>query len=351
MSKFFKIIFYNIFVLLVFILTIEIFFGYWFKEFNFGPDMRGKRIQKIVFQHENKQINYYRDFYGFREGPYINKKYDPSKIKIIFNGGSTGDEMFLDYDQTIVGKLNSYLKKDELDIKIYNASQAGKSLVGHVNEFSSWFKNIPNFKPEVIIYYLGINDRKIVPNRWHNYEANLSYFQNFFWNITQKSFFWEKIKIIKDKYFYSEDNISAYLTNDPDLLQKLKSNEFISFDYAKKNYKIENDKDLAIIKNFKSNLENLKQQLEIWKIQPIFITQITYNINGDKMLHLLNTELKKFSLKYNYTIIKLDEIINMPLNNSFIDNIHTNKNGSEKIAKMVYPHLKPALIKKTISKK
>ena len=91
--------------------------------------------------------------------------------------------------------------------------------------------------------------------------------------------------------------------------------------------------------------------MEIWKIQPIFITQITYNINGDKILHLLNTELKKFSLKYNYTIIKLDEIINMPLNNSFIDNIHTNKNGSEKIAKMVYPHLKPALIKKTISKK
>ena len=86
MSKLFKIIFYNIFVLLVFILTIEIFFGYWFKEFNFGPDMRGKRIQKIVFQHENKQINYFRDFYGFREGPYINKKYDPSKIKIIFNG-------------------------------------------------------------------------------------------------------------------------------------------------------------------------------------------------------------------------------------------------------------------------
>ena len=41
----------------------------------------------------------------------------------------------------------------------------------------------------------------------------------------------------------------------------------------------------------------------------------------------------------------------MPLNNSFIDNIHTNKNGSEKIAKMVYPYLKSALIKKTISKK
>ena len=170
--------------------------------------------------------------------------------------------MFLDYEQTIVGKLNSYLKKDELDIKIYNASLAGKSLVGHVNEFSSWFKNIPNFKPEVIIYYLGINDRKIVPNRWHNYEANLSYFQNFFWNITQKSFFWEKIKIIKDKYFYSEDNISAYLTNDPDLLQKLKSNEFISFDYAKKIIKLKMIR-IYNYKNFKSNLENLKQQLEI----------------------------------------------------------------------------------------
>ena len=346
MPKLFKIIFYNIFVLLVFILIIEIIFGYWFKELNFGPNMRGKRVQKIVFKHENKQINYFRDFYGFREGPYINKKYDPSKIKIIFNGGSTGDEMLLDYEQTIVGKLNNYFKKDKLDIKIYNGSLSGKSLVGHVNEFSSWFNKIPNFKPEVIIYYIGINDRKIVTDRWHNYETDLTYLQNFFWYITQKSFFWEKIKIIKDKYFYSEDSVSAYLTDDPDLLQKLKSNEFISFDYAKKNYKIENEKDLTIIKNYKSNLENLKKQLEIWKIRPIFITQITYNINGDKILYLLNAELKKFSLKNNYTIVKLDELIKSPLNNSFIDNVHTNKNGSEKIAKIVYPFLKQELIKK-----
>src|SRR6056300_328711 len=132
--------------------------------------MRGKRIQKIVFEHPKKKTYYLRDFYGFREDGDINQKYNTSKIKIVFNGGSTGEKMFLNYEDTIVGKINYFFKKDNINIKIYNASLSGKSLKGHVNEFSYWFKNIPNFKPEVIIYYFGINDRKIKKNRWHDYE-------------------------------------------------------------------------------------------------------------------------------------------------------------------------------------
>ena len=345
MYKLLKLLFINLAVILILIVSIDIIFGYWFDKNNFGPNMRGKRVQKIVFNHDNKKTYYLRDFYGFREDGNINEKYDASKIKIVFTGGSTGEEMFLNYNETIVGQINLYLKYDGIDLKIYNASLAGKSLKGHVNEFSYWFKKIPNFKPDIIIYYFGINDRKILENRWHDYEADLNFFQNIMWNITQKSFFWEKIKRIKDKYFFSEENVSQYFTDDEDLLKKLSNNEFISYDYAEKNYDLKNEEEIKIIENFKLNLQNLKKQLDIWNIKPIFITQIKYDINGDKILFFLNKELRKFSINNNYKIVKLDELIKSPLNNSFVDDTHTNKDGSEKIAKILYPHLKTEMLK------
>ena len=71
-------------------------------------------MQKIVFNHKNEKTIYLRDFYGFRENNNIYEKYDASKIKIIFNGGSTADEMYLNYNDTIVGNLNSFLIKDNI---------------------------------------------------------------------------------------------------------------------------------------------------------------------------------------------------------------------------------------------
>ena len=69
--------------------------------------------------------------------------------------------MFLNYDQTIVGNLNKFLHNDNIDITIYNAAVSGKSLVGNINEFSVWFEKIPNFKPKIMIYYIGLNDRYV----------------------------------------------------------------------------------------------------------------------------------------------------------------------------------------------
>ena len=342
MFKHTKLFFINITVYLILIICSDLVFGYWFKDYNFGPQLRGKRIQKIVFNHNNEKTIYLRDFYGFREDGNIYEKYNTSKIKIIFNGGSTGDESYLNYDDTIVGKLNMYLNKDDTNLKIYNASLSGKSLNGHVKEFRSWFSNIPNFKPDIMIYYLGINDKIIRPDRWHDFNSNLDFFENIYWNITQKSFFYEKIKHVKDNFFFTQKD--RYFTNDQDLIQKLKSNKFVSYEFAKSNYKIKSIEEKKVINHFKNNLKKLKDELNNFNIKPIFITQIRYDINGQKILFFLNEELKEFSKKDNYDIIKLDELINSPLYNSFIDTVHTNKKGSEEISKVLYPELKKILI-------
>ena len=77
-------------------------------------------MQKIVFEHSDGSIsNFYRDYYGFVEDRDFFEKYDASKIEVLFNGGSTAEEMLLNYDETIVGKINSYLKNDKINLKIY----------------------------------------------------------------------------------------------------------------------------------------------------------------------------------------------------------------------------------------
>lgn len=339
-----KVISINFIIFFLLIILIELFFGYWFSELNFGQHMRGKRVQKIVFENKTEKVYYFRDYYGFRENNRLDEKYDASKIKIVFNGGSTGDELFLNYDDTIVGNINKYFQSDNIRLKLFNASLSGKSLKGKINEFEYWFDEIPNFKPDIIIYYIGINDRRLSKNRWHDFEYKHNFLSKIVDNITQKSFFWEKIKFVKDKYFFETREVGYYFNNDIEKISNLKGNDFIPYSAAKKLYLDKNFDDNLIIENYKKNLLILNNKLEQRNITPIFITQITYDINGKKKLFFLNEELKKFSKEKNIPIIKLDEIVNEPMIDSFIDEFHTNKNGSLYISKLIYPYLKKILL-------
>ena len=47
--KLIKILFYNLLIFLLFFLTIEIFFGYWFDKDNMGPYMREHRMKKNFY--------------------------------------------------------------------------------------------------------------------------------------------------------------------------------------------------------------------------------------------------------------------------------------------------------------
>ena len=56
-------------------------------------------------------------------------------------------------------------------------------------------------------------------------------------------------------------------------------------------------------------------------------------------MFLINEELKKFSKKNNYALIALDEIITDLNKADFYDWVHTTFDGSNKIAKVIYPQL------------
>ncbi len=169
--------------------------------------------------------------------------------------------------------------------------------------------------------------------------------------MTQKSILWELLKKVKNKYFHKEVLVDKYFTFSKEDLKELEKNKIIKHNEAKLLYKkseITNNERI-IIDNFKKNLRILKGKLNKWNIKPIFITQITNDINGDKILFFLNNELKDFCEMNNYFVIKLDEIIKEPLYNSFIDTAHTNKIGSKKIAKIIYPYISNFLSKNLIN--
>ena len=80
----------------------------------------------------------------------------------------------------------------------------GKSIRGYVHDFNYWFKRIPNFKPDYVIFYLGINDRKFPSDELHRF-----YDQQHSTKISKKirdyiknnSFLLEQIKKLENKYF------------------------------------------------------------------------------------------------------------------------------------------------------
>ena len=76
----------NFIILFFFIAILEIIFGYWFKENNFGIYMRAERnkINTIsVNHHKNNEVikfTYRRNFYGF-----IGNEFNPKNVKIVLD--------------------------------------------------------------------------------------------------------------------------------------------------------------------------------------------------------------------------------------------------------------------------
>ena len=298
---------------------------------------RNKNWETISnFNNQQYKFFYKRNFYGFR-----GNEFNPNDVKIVFEGGSTGNERFTPEEYTIVGLLNQKFKSDQIDLKIYNASTDGKSLRGMIYDFNHWFPKINNFKPEYIIFYLGLNDRALsdqVSERMfdlHIQEKRIDRIKDY---IKNNSFIYERYKTIANKYFPKQT--SGYFVDNDELYKDFK---YVGNKQAKELNKDISNEDRILIKQFEKRLLVLKKILIKNNITPIFITQITFNGIKDQKLFLINEKLKDFSKNNGFQLIKLDEIINMSLYD-FYDEMHTTPNGSKKIADTIYPYLKKMLL-------
>ena len=330
-----KTIFYNLIILLVLLVLGESIFGYWFTKNNFGIYMKSERDKNwktsSTFYNQKYDFFYKRNFYGFR-----GDEFDPKNVKVIFEGGSTGNQRFTPENFTIVGQLNQKFLSEKINVNIYNASTDGKSLRGIIYDFIHWFPRINNLNPEYVIFYLGINEHLVADeNGVYHFDLNIEKkkFDRFRDYIKNNSFFYRRYMKIKKKYFPKDT--SGYFFNNEKLYDNF---TYTSYNQAK-NFKREiSEKDNKLLIQLDKRLLVLKNIVKSNNLIPIFITQVEYDGLRDQKLFLVNERLKKFSIHNNYHLIKLDEIIEIELYD-FFDRAHTTPKGSKKIAETIYPYL------------
>ncbi|MDC3036588.1 hypothetical protein OA107_04320 [Candidatus Pelagibacter sp.] len=337
--KILKITLINFIIFLFLILIIEIIFGSWVKKNNFGTSIRELRNVEMPMsvKYDGKQYDYVfkRNNLGF-----IGDNLDPSKIQIVFLGGSTGEEMFKPPDYTIVGQLNSKLAKDGIDLKIINASKGGKTTRGYVNDFNHWFSKINNFNPKKFIFYIGINDSSLTMQGLFDKPYKNSLSEKIEDYIKNNSIIYLLKKKIENKYFNELRKHYGLVK------ENLYSNfQLINYNKAREKFlKSElSDIEKNIIENFSKNLQNLNKIIIEEKIDPIFITQIQFNGINNKKLFIINEYLKEFCKINNFNIIKLDEMSYDLNDKDFYDEVHTTIEGSRKISSLIYKDIKKYL--------
>ena len=329
--KIIKILFINCIIFFSLIFIFEIFFGYWFKKDNFGFIMRFERQKQNYYEtiHDEKKYRFYykRNFYGFR-----GEEADPKNIKIVFLGGSTGNQRVTPENLTIVGLLNTKFNKDDYNFKIFNGSTDGKSTKGYANDFKYWFPKIPNFNPKIVIFYTGIIDSSLSHDEKFDYPWRESAFEKFSDYVKNSSKIVELVKKIKFKYFAKLEREYGLATVGTDLYENF---NYINYDQAKKihNNKIPNE---LLLSQFEKKLEALDFYIIKYQIIPVFITQINYDGLSNYNLYLINEKLKEFCKKKNYNIIKLDEKIISLERKTFFDPVHTLIKGNKIITNKIY---------------
>ena len=344
----------NLLILSIIIIIVELVFGHWFKKDNWGDQIRSWRYKKVEYSSEfnNKKYTflYKRNSYGFR-----GDEDDPSKIKIVFLGGSTGNERFIPEELTIVGRINTFLKSKNFKYKIHNASVDGQSSIGFINNFKIWFPRINNFNPKIYVIYLGVNERY-----YNDYDPNPSdistekfkggvndfdtlrkakFKDQIFDHIKNNSFFYEKGKVLQLRFFTPKKRTASY---DPNKFKtsfgsvEMDNLKFINNDEANKIY---NKEELLIkyslyAKSLTKRLDYLNKIIKNKNALPIFVNQVMVNGQGSEFMFITNVIIRKYCADNNVAFIDLASFVNLEITD-FYDDFHTTPEGSNKIATFI----------------
>ena len=346
LRKIINVLLINSIIILLFIVIIELCFGYWFDKNNFGPHMREHRMknQRIVWQNENEKIEYFyrRNYHGFR-GADI----DPSEIEGVILGGSVIDERYKPEKYTITEFLNKRLKNDNIDIKFINGGVEAQSTMGLISGFNNWLFKLKNFSPKVIIFYVGINDKNklgddMTSMHQDGFILNPDKKEVFKDNIKSRSIIYDSLRKLKFKYLPRK----GFIKYDGKLSESyLKNYNFIEHEYAKKNYnyRLLKEKYSIRIKNYLNRIDLLAKYSNKINSMPVFVNNI--NAQGhSEIIYILNKALINHCIEKNYNCIDLASKLT-PQRDLWYDGDHTTKKGSSLIADIIFSDLKKIITK------
>ena len=335
-----KLLFTNIIILLSFIILLELIFGYWFDEDNLGPYMREHRMKNqptsLTYKGKTYNYNYKRNYYGFR-----GDEIKPSNIKAIIMGGSVIDERYKPEEFTITGYLNKNLKENNYNLQIVNAGIEAQSTVGIIYSFKHWFPKLKDFKPEIILLYIGVNDLAIPPNKHlkdigDGHIKNPENFEVIKDNIKSRSIILDSLRIIKFKYLPKKNFVKYDGNLDPELENNF---NYISYESALKKYDINmlRKKHKKWVDSYLSRVDILYNNAKKLNATPIFIT----NIGSDgyrESIFIHNYSLIEHCKIKKYNCMDLAKKIEGKYF-YWSGGAHTTKEGSEEIANLISQNL------------
>ena len=334
-----KIFLINILVLFISILIIECFFGYWFKNElseKLSSERNIERIYKFNFFNHKGASFYKRNNQGFRVS---GKELNGTNPDIIFVGGSTTNQKFLNYEDTIVGRLQKRFEK----IKIVNAGVDGMSILGHINSFQLWFDKINNFNPKYYIFYIGINDQANLKEKNKiNSIDNLiesSSKKNFIEYLESNSFFYNKIRKVKTILFLKTGNdLFSNNVNDGEVVYGERTTKEFKYYSSFEN----NDQETKINEYYNSLLIDLTNKVKERNSEIIYITQIS-GTGMNKNLYIIANTIISHCRNYELNCINLAKNADLRYED-FYDWTHLNPKGSKKVSDFLIKEFQKASI-------
>ena len=149
----------------------------------------------------NNRVVYTRDSNGYRS------LRDYSKSNLVLTiGGSTTDQRYTSDGHTWQDKLTSLYKNE---YQFVNGGVDGQSSYGHIYSINKWHsKVLGKGNVKAIIFYIGANDRRLLDGKFNKYDAiRFGSFREQFKLFVAKSFFYKRLLILKDRYFYDKNKM------------------------------------------------------------------------------------------------------------------------------------------------
>ena len=339
-----KIILINLLIFFLTFVTFELFLGTWFKnnfKYKLSSERNINRVYKFDFEYHKGISHYIKNNYGFRiKNDDIN--FDPSTIDIVFAGGSTINQKFINYDDSIVGILANKNK----NLKMANSGVDGMSIKGHINSFKFWFNKIKNLKPKYFIYVLGINDRYLVEKyAFRDHVDNLEE-SNFRGNLREylesNSFFYTHSRKLKSLlYLKYKLEIGTKKVKLNHVYLDRNRNEFISYEEIEKRFiKLNKNKKIKYLefeRLYLSQLHILTDLVYNVGALPIFITQTTGYGHSFESFIVAKTIIKHCDIN-KLLCLNLAKDLNLKYED-FYDENHLNIIGSKKMAEYIYANI------------
>ena len=332
--KYFKILFINILVFFTFVIIIECIFGNWFNnKFSkrLSSERNVERIYKFNFSNYKGTSLYKRNNLGFRVSKNNEFVKNPD---IVFVGGSTTNQKFTNFEETIVGRLQA--KFDNLNI--INAGIDGISILGHINSFELWFDKIGNFRPKYYIYYIGINDQSNLKKTTKiNHIDNLaesSFKNDLIEYFESNSFFYNSLRKLKTVlYLKTGNDLFTNIVNDGAVVYGERTSKNFRYysEFEKNNLKGEvND-------HYKNLLINLTNKVKERNSEIIYVTQIS-GTGMSKNLFIIANTIMSHCNNFQLNCINLARDGNLQYDD-FYDWTHLNPDGSKKVSDFVSKRL------------